>query len=145
MAVSMISLIAKVIANYKGYKTEKKKEEDILVRMAIIRELNKTKNRIRKFSIENEKAKKIMDEIDVFVKDIEYSTVGHKYAFFSSKYSPNKDKIKKLIEHDFLISKKLEEIENILSDEHGIDLANVHHIIKALKNIYIDRESLLRK
>jgi len=140
----MISLIAKVIANYKGYKTEKKKEEDILVRMAIIRELNKTKNRIRKFSIENEKAKKIMDEIDVFVKDIEYSTVGHKYVFFSSQASLNKNKIKKLIEYDFLISKKLEEIENILNKKHEINMSNIHYLVKDLKNIYMERESLLR-
>ena len=140
----MISLIAKVISNYRGYRTDKKKEEDLMVRMAIIRKLNKIKNYIREFSIENKKAEKIIDEIDVFIKDIEYSTVSHKYVFFSSQASLNKNKIKKLIEHDFLISKKLEEIENILNKKHEINMSNIHYLVKDLKNIYMERESLLR-
>ena len=140
----MISLIAKVISNYRGYRTDKKKEEDLMVRMAIIRKLNKIKNYIREFSIENKKAEKIIDEIDVFIKDIEYSTVSHKYVFFSSQASLNKNKIKKLIEYDFLISKKLEEIENILNKKHEINMSNIHYLVKDLKNIYMERESLLR-
>lgn len=98
---------------------EKQKEKDVSVRHQIIIEINNVKEYLKNimdlFHEEDEKASKlvknVMDELDIFIQESEFSEVGHSYPLFSPQKSAHNRDVKKLKKVDIKIIDDIKVVE----------------------------------
>jgi len=159
-----VILVAKLISNYQGYRTNKRREDDLLVRKKLMREVTKSKNYLN--NIQNFVSKKdnnkeynlvksLIDKLDIFSNEIEFSISGHNYPFYSPQISVGIRKIKKLINYDFSIIENMcgindtfRAIQNKINNEDGKNIAKelieTQKIFIELTNDYKNRNDLIK-
>lgn len=165
--ITTVAEVCKLISVYTGYRKDKIKEDDILVRKRLMAEVEKSgehaKNIVELLYERNDKEslkaiKKVKDELDVFSGEVDLSTTGHQYPFFSIQKvrSPSVSDLKKLVEFD---AEMLDKIVNVTEtttkiEDKVIDGDNLEFVKESLKvrqyitkarNAYKDREDFLRR
>ena len=164
--ITAISSVGKMISAYTGYRKDKIKEDDNLVRKRLITEVDKSIENIRNILetlYENKDTqsinalKKVKDELDIFSNDITMSVSGHQYGFFSTQRvrSPSEGDLKTLVGFDLNILENIinvteatRVIETMILDGDNIDttkeLKKLRQYITGSRNSYKDRENFLR-
>ncbi len=156
--MTVVLLVAKMISGYQGYIREKRKDDDIRVKKVILSNLTSLKNHlhniyslssdVKKESI-SKKIRNINDKVDVFIQEVEYSSSGHKYPFFSPQCSVGILKLNTLIKYDLDILKNFEELitksSTIESDIIDGSFENCLQMIKDLNNQFNESKSLFKK
>lgn len=151
--------IKKLISKYHGYVIERKMEDDLVIKRKLLAELCEIKKYLYDVSKKHYTIKRLIrsliNEIDVFSKEIEYSLIGHRYPFLSKHSSINIGILKKLVKYDFFIIEKIvsvkEECKNI-SRRDDIDesqyskaLSKIRSMLIEIRNKYMERENFLKK
>jgi hypothetical protein len=159
-------VIAKLIAEYTAYRRDRRKEDDILVRRTLEREIGKAAEHIKNImeqlyekgqKAEIKKLKTVKDELDVFRSEINLSIVGHMYRFFSVQdvRSPKENDIKRLVDFDAQMCERLvnvtvamDAVETKVIDGEEVDLSReflkIRQYITQIRNVYKERENFLR-
>jgi hypothetical protein len=152
--MTLVLVVGKLISMYTGYKRDCRKEDDIRVKNKIIVSLTNSQNHLKNLdSIRHRKdqdavsfdLKRVKDESDAIIQIVEYSLSGHLYPFFSSQTSVGSKVLKKLIEYDYSIATKSNDIENLSNalverfiDEGVIDSLEVKNLLDLLSQIRFD-------
>ncbi len=164
--ITAITSVCKMVSGYTGYRKDKVKEDDNLVRKKLMAEIDKSvKNTRNILDILYDKKdtdsinslKKVKDELDIFSNDITMSVVGHQYSFFSTNKSrsPGEGDLKTLVEFDLNILENIVNvteatgvIEGMIMNGDEIDavkeLRSLRQYITGSRNSYKDREDFLR-
>lgn len=99
---------------------DKQKEKDVAVRHQIITEINTVREHLKNigeilFKDEGSEASKqvkfVIDELDLFVQEAEFSEVGHSYPMFSPQRSAGSRDVKKLKNFDKEIIDQVKTVE----------------------------------
>ncbi len=164
--LTAIEVVVKLITEYTGYRKDRLKEDDILVRKRLQSEILKAQEHSRNIlELLHEKQdkksitglKKVKDELDVFSSEVELSIMGHKYPFFTIQRarSPSEGDLKKLIKFDgdmlesiVTMTETMTRIETFIIDgtelEYAKEFATIRQYITKSRNKYQDREDFLR-
>lgn len=157
-------LIVKIIQEYTAYQKRRRKEDDILVKKRIIDELTSLRSMIQQFSQETnfaeatlfKEGKSIVNRIDEFIQEIEYSLSGHSYSFFSPQSSVGMMQLKKIMKFDLSLLKGsidlITRFERFQSDyaEAKQDmlfatLRPINQALTDLKTTFRSRDNLIKK
>jgi len=99
---------------------EKQKEKDVAVRHQIISEINTVREHLKNigeilFKDEGSKTSKqvkfVIDELDLFAQEAEFSEVGHSYPMFSPQRSAGRQDVKKVKNFDKDIIEQVKTVE----------------------------------
>jgi hypothetical protein len=143
---------------------DKKKERDVNVRQKLIREIDKSREYLKKIfdaaQTQNNKnvsgaVKRIMDDLDIFANEAELSEVGHSYPMFSPQKSAGRRTLKKLIKHDTGIVERMRDatkgsnqLLKVLLDGEEINTENelekLHKMVTDLRCNFQDRVNDLK-
>ena len=141
-----------------------KKEMDVSRRMTYVDEVARSKRMLTRMlrhagdREEPEVERQIMvniDELDLLTNDIEHKAVGRKYSMFDPKQSANRGVRKKMAKLDERLEQRLAVVTDATSkinqsymegelDEPVDELAALHHYILEARNVYEDRDTLLK-
>ncbi len=161
-----IDAVVKIISDYTGYRKDKIKEDDLLVRKRLISEIEKseehTKNILDLLYDKNNNEgikgiKKVKDELDVFANEADLSLVGHRYPFFTATKvrSPSESDLKKMVEYDLGMLDKMvnvtmatSRIEDLVIGGEKVDytteFSKMRQYVTKARNSYRDRNDFLR-
>jgi hypothetical protein len=127
---------------------DKKKEKDVNVRLKLIREINESREYLKKIfdyvqthdKTSSKIVKKITDELDIFLAEVEMSEVGHSYPMFSPQKSAGKRTLKKVIKHDTEVVARMSDLKKAYNDllktiQNGEDIKIDNELEKLHKNI----------
>ena len=164
--MTSITSVCKMVSAYTGYRKDKIKEDDNLVRKKLMTEIDKSVENTRnildilydkKDTESINSLKKVKDELDIFSNDITMSVAGHQYNFFSTQRvrSPSEGDLKTLVEFDLSILENIVNIteatnviESMIMNGEEIDivreLRSLRQYITGSRNSYKDREDFLR-
>ena len=168
VVLTSIEVVRKLVSGYMGYRKDKIKEDDLLVRKRLGSEILKAQEHsknILELLYEKDNTdgmnalKKVKDELDVFYSEIELSPVGHQYSFLDPKKStrsPTESTLKKLVDFDagmldslVNVTLSMGMIEDYIIDEKNVnyqkELAKIRSNITKSRNNYRDREDFLRR
>lgn len=151
--------IKKFVSKYYGYVIEKKKDDDLVIRRKLLAELCEIKKYLYNISKKHYTIKRLIrpliNEVDIFSKEIEYSLTGHRYPFLSKHSSINIGILKKLVKYDFFIIEKIvsvkEECKNIYrrddidESQYSKALSKIRNMLIEIRNKYMERENFLKK
>ncbi len=119
----------------------KKKEDDVAVRMRIQQELKKVRTHIlniMEYSYEDgdekgaESAKRLIDAVDTFSNNVQFSEVGHKYPFFSKQISAKRGDVKRLVRFD---AEMINFLKNATLLSHKVENAVIEGNVEAFREI----------
>jgi hypothetical protein len=166
MFVLAINGVCAMISGYSGYRKDRMKEDDLLVRKRLEAEILKSKEHARNIleSLHEKQNKdgikgyrKVNDELDVFSGEVNLSIVGHNYPIFSIQHirSPSEADLQQLVQFDadmldslVNVTTAMSQIESHLIDDSDIDyakeFAKMRQYITTSRNRYKDRENFLR-
>jgi hypothetical protein len=98
-----ITSILPTVSESKGGPRMKEQVTELNLRREMMAELGRSKGNVRNLikalprnveSSTSERVKEILDEIEIFEKDMELSNTGHKFTMFNENPSVNNDTIK---------------------------------------------------
>ena len=163
--MTLVYLVAKIISSYHGYQIANRKEDDLLVKRRLLREIKSIKNHLKnsqemlvkktdKSSIKE--INLVYNTLDTFSNEIEYSISGHTYPFFSQQTSVGNRKLNKVIKFDLSllenISKILKQTEkfetNILNsnlEDNNILIKEIRKNITDVRDEFKNRIDLIKK
>jgi len=118
---------------------DKRKEKDLAVRSRLQSEIDKSKENLKNIMEEvfgesdsdaSTAVQKAMDELDTLANDVDMSSVGHKYPWFSQQRSIDNKQAQKVIGQDAKVVKSVENVTKAsriisdgLIDSKGLDVS----------------------
>lgn len=156
--------LEKILGAYYYYTEGKRKEDDISVRKRIMSEIKKSRTNLTNIMEEEylqknmesvDMTRKTIDELDVFMTEVDLSEMGHHYPFFSIQKSADKKSIEKLIEYDkHIIDRMINVTEATLRIHDAVlakedidivmELKKVRQYISNARNSYKDRRDFIK-
>lgn len=162
------AIIARVAAGYSGYRRDRAKEDDALVREALSRELSKSREHLvsivshfqrpgnRVEELGTRAAKKAIDELEIFMQEAKLGVVGRSYKFPSRRKSAKVKDIRRLVAFDEAmvdaavnISQTAQTLEDkvLAGDEVdlGMETERLRQYTTACRNRFKDRIDVIKK
>lgn len=112
----------------------KQKEKDVSVRHQIITEIDSVREHLKNIrdifhrderDKESKMVKNVIDELDLFIQESEFSEVGHSYPLFSPQKSARNRDIKKIKKFD---KKMIDDISVIKEACEQLESAVIDHV-----------------
>lgn len=145
--------------------SNRKKEQDSEIRQKIVREVENAKQYLKNIEKNTDSEEyllfhndlhSVIDEIDIFVQEVEYSESGHKYPLFSPQESASGKDLKKIKKYDHsmidavvALAEACHQLETaIIDDEVGLDpmveLKRIRQYVTKTRNEYRKRLDVLK-
>ena len=104
---------ARLAGNYSGYKSGRRKEDDLMIRRKLMSQLDTMRDHLINIMEDSDlgdriEVQKLIDVLDTFRNEIELAETGHKYPFFSHQRGLSRGVLKSLIKYDHEMIKQLE-------------------------------------